>query len=178
MEVCFKSIGERHDLLCATVSCKCSFFVILLVNILILKLSFWLQKRIDGGIFELLDYCLSFAGRNASVIGSETPFAGLEIKRCSAVEECQTDKLNSLIEALVNLIYKIVEADVRLFPDTTIVYWLVLARSIVLNISLASIKDQIAADSSNAGEDKDEGNVTINVSFHKLRFYSQGNLFR
>ena len=72
------------------------FLIIILVSILILKLSFWLQKRIDGGIFELLDYCLSFAGRNASVIGSETPFAGLEIKRCSAVEECQTDNLNSI----------------------------------------------------------------------------------
>ena len=125
---------------------------------------FTIQKRIDGGIFELLDYCLSFAGKNASVVGPETPFQGLEIKRCSAVEECPTDNLNALIESLTQLIYKIVEADVSLHPDTAIVYWLIFARSIVLNISLASIKDQAASDSSNTGEDKDEGNVIIKLT--------------
>lgn len=80
------------------------------------------------------------------------------------MEECPTDNLNALIESLVQLIYKVVEADVKLQPDTTIVYWLVFARSIVLNISLSSIKDQAAADSSNTGEDKDEGNPTSSSS--------------
>ena len=114
-----------------------------------------LQRRIDGGLFELLDYCLSFSGKNSST--SELTFSGLEVKNSSSAEESSVQILNQLTDSLTQLIFLIVESDVRNFPDSRVVHWLIFAKAVALNISVVRSSAQDGSESANPTEDKEEG---------------------
>lgn len=79
-----------------------------------------------------------------------TPYSGVEIRRGIMLEEFQSDHIRRLMDKIVQTIFVLVEADVRVNPDARLSYWILFCRAIALN--LKSIGQPSGGGAGNAGD--------------------------
>eukprot|EP00597_Dinobryon_sp_UTEXLB2267_P010556 CAMPEP_0170100882 /NCGR_PEP_ID=MMETSP0020_2-20130122/1920_1 /TAXON_ID=98059 /ORGANISM="Dinobryon sp., Strain UTEXLB2267" /LENGTH=1231 /DNA_ID=CAMNT_0010323857 /DNA_START=190 /DNA_END=3886 /DNA_ORIENTATION=+ len=120
------------------------------------------EVRIDRYLFELLDYFLSCAQKHIVVSGSESTYIGLEIRPEVLNEGSKSDSLENLIRILTAFLQKVVEIDVKRNADRKVVHWVLLSRTIVLNLKSFGSKGSNEVDLVQQTDENEDGTILGN----------------